>query len=309
MRNYQRVAVASRSFSTNVRLREELEARFPNSWFNDKGVSLRGKDLAEFLADAEYAILGLEPVDGDLLSVLPSLSAVAKFGVGTDSIDFKAAERHCVEILVSRGTNSNAVAELVVLLALACLRRLSEAQAVVADGNWRQPLGRELRGSVVGIVGYGHVGQHVADVVQSLGCPVLVCDPGIEASAAGSGFISLVELVTKADIVTVHVPLLPETYGLISDEEIACMKSDGILINTSRGGVVDEAAVVNALRAGKLGAAGLDVLRDEPSVDVALHDVPGLIVTPHIGGSTEQAIFAMGRAAIENLAAYAERIP
>jgi phosphoglycerate dehydrogenase-like enzyme len=286
-----RVAVTSRSFSRHPILRAELLARFPEARFNDDGVTLRGDALVEFLRDAEGAIVGLEPVDDALLDAVPQLRVVSKVGVGLDSIDTDALRRHGVTLGWTGGTNSRSVAELVLAFAIALLRRLPAAQRDVLERNWRQTTGTTLTGKTVGIVGFGNVGREVAALLDAFGCRILAYDIGDDLKA----------LLRDSDVVTLHLPLDASTRHVLNADRIAAMKRNAVLINTARGGLVDEAALHEALASGRLGGAALDVLEEEPPHDLALLALDNVIVTPHIGGSTEEAILAMGRAAIDGL--------
>ncbi len=294
------VAVTSRSFSRHPSLRLEMSTAFPNARFNDQAVSLSGDCLAEFLGDCEFAVTALETIDDWVLSRTPNLRCIAKIGVGTDMVDINALDRHGVRLMLAPGGNSNAVAELTLMLMLACLRRLPESLEVVARGEWTQPKGRELQGRTVGIVGYGHVGRAVARVVHGLGCKVVVYEPNVD-SLPGVHRESFETLLASSDIVSLHLPLTSHTHHMLGQQEFQMMRKDAILINTSRGGVVDEASLVDALNTGTIAGAALDVLEREPLVAPALLTTGSLLLTPHVGGSTEEAIVKMGRQAIANL--------
>ncbi|MFL5885948.1 MAG: phosphoglycerate dehydrogenase [Thermoleophilaceae bacterium] len=298
-----RVAVCSRSFSRHPVLRAELVERYPDTRFNDAGKSLAGDELVEHLAGVEKAITALEKIDDALLDRLPDLRVISKVGVGIDMIDLDALARHGVQLAWSKGTNRRSVSELVLALTLALLRHVVPAANEVRAGGWSQPKGAELSGRAVGIVGFGHVGRDLADLLAPFGCPVLVHDV-VEprdlpphASVAGS----LDELLEESDVVSLHVTLTDETRNLIDASRLALMKTDALLVNTARGGLVDEGALADALREGRLAGAAFDVFATEPPGDVELLSLPSFLATPHIGGSTEEAILAMGRAAIDGL--------
>jgi D-3-phosphoglycerate dehydrogenase len=292
------VAVCSRSFSRNPVLREETLARFENVRFNDEGVSLNGESLVEFLSGRERAITALERINDEVLVQLPELKLISKVGVGTDMIDFDAAERHGVEVRVHPGTNSRSVAELALSMAIALLRRVPEATALAASGEWKQLQGRELSGKTVGIVGFGHVGRDLARLLEPFGCRVVAADvrPLDDVEQ-----LELDELLAHADVVSLHVELNDATRNLIDARRLALMRENAVILNTARGGVIDEDALLEALESERLGGAGLDVLAAEPPGDLKLLEHPRALVTPHIGGSTQEAVLAMGRAAIAGL--------
>ena len=299
-----RVAVASRSFSKHPVLRAELEARFPGARFNDAGASLKGEELIAFLDGCEKAVLALETVDDALLARLPGLKLISKFGVGLDSVDLDALKRRGVKLSWTPGTNSRSVAELALMSALALLRRLPETQTDLRAGTWRQLKGGTLSGRTVGLVGLGAVARELVVLTAPFGCRVLAHDPAPDrafAESRGVRLIALDELLRESDVVSLHVPLLPATRGLLNAEKLALMKPSAILINTARGGLIDESALLAALDAGRLAGAALDAFAVEPCADKRLLSHPKLLATPHVGGSTEEAILAMGRAAIAGL--------
>ena len=295
------VAVTSRSFSRDSRLREELLSRYSDVRFNDEGRSLAGPELIRFLAGRRAAITGLERIDDDVLRAVPSLTVVSKIGVGVDMLDLDAFERRGVRLARAEGINSRSVAELMLLLTLGVLRRIPEVAAGVRSGRWEQPRGRELTGRTVGIVGLGHVGREVARLVSAFDCRLLAVEADPQEVPRSVRLVDLDVALSESDVVSLHVPLTPDTSGLIGRRELALMKPDAVIINTARGGLIDEAALVEALQAGRLAGAGLDVLADEPPVDSALLEHPNVFVTSHIGGSTNDAVYAMGRAAIDGL--------
>jgi len=298
------VAVASRSFSRHETLRRELQARYPRVTFNESGRSLSGGDLIEFLRGHGKAITALERLDGALFGAVPELRVVSKYGVGLDMIDLPAMERCGVSLGWTPGVNRRSVAELVISSAIALLHRAPVASREVVQGLWRQLVGRELTGRTVGVVGCGHVGKEVAVLARAFDCRVLANDLLNLSDFYQRHDVRPVDLETllrESDVVTIHVPLDRTTSRLIDAERLSLMRRDAILINMARGGIVDEAALERLLRDGRLGGAALDVFEQEPPVNRSLIDLTNVLVTPHIGGSSEEAILAMGRAAIAGL--------
>jgi phosphoglycerate dehydrogenase-like enzyme len=270
--------------------------------FNDDGLSLRGESLVTFLRGCELAITGLEPIDDALLDQLPDLRVISKVGVGTDMIDLDALERHGVRLALTPGTNARSVAELVVAFAVSALRQVQQSGRELRDGEWRQAKGRLLSDRTVGLVGFGAVGREVAELLRAFRCPVLAYDTAPpETVPEHVRLTGLAELLAGSEIVSLHVPLTTETRNLIDEAAIALLPEGAVLINTARGGLVDEAALYHALVGGRLAAACLDVFAVEPPVGGSLLELPNVLATPHIGGSTEEAILAMGRAAIAGL--------
>ncbi|MCH7935548.1 MAG: phosphoglycerate dehydrogenase [Proteobacteria bacterium] len=299
-----RVAVCSRSFSRHPVLRRELKDRYPEVTFNDEGRVLAGEELIRFLKGHEKAITALETLDATLFAAVPELKAVSKYGVGCDSIDLDAMAAAGVRLGWTGGTNKRSVSELVISFAVQLLRHLPQARAEVLDGVWRQHVGRQLSKRTVGIVGYGHVGKDLGRLLRAFGCKVLAHDildfPDFYAES-GVEPAGLEELLRQSDVVTLHLPFDETTANILSAERLALMKPDAVLINTARGGLVDEEALKGALKDGRLLGAAFDVFATEPPEDQELLNLPNFIVSPHIGGSAEEAILAMGRAAIEGL--------
>ena len=299
------VAVASHSFSKNPILRRELLARHPNVRFNETGLPLmRRDDLIALLRGHDRAITGLEVLDEAVFDAVPELRVVSKYGVGLDMIDLAAARRHGVSVRWTPGVNRQAVAELTIAFMIALARRLVALAQAVKAGGWTHPGGRQLSSSIVGIVGCGHVGQEVARLCRAFGATVLACDirsydEFYRAHAVTP--VTLDALLTESDIVTLHVPLDRSTRGLIGRRELALMKPTAHLINTARGGIVDESALAQALVGGRLAGAAFDVFDEEPPTNTELLSLSNFIGTPHIGGGTSEAVLAMGRAAIEGL--------
>jgi phosphoglycerate dehydrogenase-like enzyme len=294
------IAVTSRSFSRHPLLRRELLDRHDDVRFNDAGSSLRGEELVAFLEGCEQAIVALEPIDDALLERLPALRVISKIGVGLDTVDVAAVESRGIRLAWSAGTNSRSVSELALALMISALRHLPQASNELRRGVWSQSKGSLLSGKTVGLVGYGHAGRDLASLLRPFDCRILAADvrpvdePEVE-------LVPLDELLAAADVVSLHVTLDESTRGLLDRQRLELMKPTAVLVNTARGGLVDEAAVAELLRDGRLGAAAFDVFALEPPGDSELLALPNFLGTPHIGGSTEEAILAMGRAAIDGL--------
>lgn len=294
------IAVTSRSFSRHPVLRQELLDRYGEIRFNDEGRSLRGDDLVEFLQGCEKAIVALEPIDDSLLERLPDLRLISKVGVGLDTIDVAAVERRGIRLAWRPGTNSRSVTELALALAICALRRVPQAAEELRRGLWSQPKGTLLSGKTVGIVGFGHAGRDLASLLEPFGCRILVADV-LPVDAPGVEHMPLDELLAAADVISLHVALDDSTQGLLDRRRLESLKPTAVLVNTARGGLVDEQALAELLQGGRLAAAAFDVFALEPPGDSELLALPNFFGTPHIGGSTEEAILAMGRAAIDGL--------
>jgi phosphoglycerate dehydrogenase-like enzyme len=298
------VAVSSRSFSSHATLRAELAARHPQIRFNDAGGLLAGETLIEFLRGHDKAITGLDILTEEVFAAVPELRVVSKYGVGLDMIDLAAARRHDVSVRWTPGVNRQAVAELAVGFMIALCRSLVPLAHDMRAGGWSRPGGRQLSSATVGIVGCGNVGQQVARLCGAFGARLLTHDIRAYDDFYRANRVTpmpLDLLLEQSDIVTMHVPLDASTRGLIGHDELGRMKPSAFLVNTARGGIVDEPALKAALVEGRLAGAALDVYAIEPPIDRDLLRLPNFLGTPHIGGSTEEAVLAMGRAAIDGL--------
>jgi len=304
MNTIDRVAVCSRSFSKNPLLRNELLARYKHVTFNDGGRQLEGNDLINFLKGHNKAITALEKVTDDVLSQLPELDVIGKYGVGLDMIDMEAMRRHGKRLGWTGGVNKRSVSEMVIALAVVMLRHFPTAHREVLKGTWRQHIGGLLSGRTVGIIGCGHIGKDLATLLQPWGCNLLAHDilnfPEFYATHRVEA-VSLSTLLRCSDVVTLHIPLNDTTRNMLSTKRLRLMKPGAILINIARGGLVDEIEVKKMLKSKRLGAAAFDVFYNEPPEDMELLNMQNFYVTPHIGGSTEEVILAMGRAAIDGL--------
>ena len=299
-----RIAVLSRSFSKNQKLRAELSRRYANIRFNDGDQTLAGDELVAFVSDCDRAIVALEKVTADLLDRIPNVKLLSKYGVGIDNVDLHACAARGIKVGWTGGVNRRSVAELVISLAISLLRHVTPGMTLIQSGGFRQLVGRQLTERTVGVIGCGHVGRELITLLSAFGSKVLVYDirdVSEFCAAAGAEVVDLPELLARSEVLTLHVPLTPATRHIINEASLAAMPDGAIVINTARGGVVDEAALVKAMQSGKIMGAALDVFEIEPPYDRTFASLPNAIATPHIGGSAEEAIFAMGMAAIEGL--------
>jgi D-3-phosphoglycerate dehydrogenase len=298
------VAVLSRSFSRHPVLRAELQARHPKTVFNDSGRTLGGEELVAFLRGHDAAIVALEKVDDAILAALPELRIVSKYGVGLDNVDLQAAAKRGIRVGWEGGVNRRSVAELAIGFMIAGLRGIITSHDEIKSGTWRQYRGRQLGAATVGLVGFGHVGRDLAGLLRAFGTRVLahdIRDIAAPAAALGVEVVNLDTLVAEADVISLHIPNTAATRDLFGAARLAAMKPGSVLVNTARGGLVDEAALQASLASGHLSAACFDVFAFEPPRDLTLFSTPGFIGTGHIGGSAEEAVVAMGRAAIAGL--------
>jgi D-3-phosphoglycerate dehydrogenase len=235
-------------------------------------------------------------VTGEVLDAGDRLKVVARSGVGLDNVDLEAAERRGVEVVNSPEAPSNAVAELTLGLMLSLARKIAEADASMKRGEWAKGklTGFELSGKTLGIIGFGRIGHALAEKAEGLGMRVVTLNRNVERRGrhpeeAGVEAVSFEELLSASDFVSLHVPLRPETRHMIGREQIGVMKDGAYLINTSRGGIVDEEALRETLVNGKLAGAALDVYEREPPAGTSLTGLANVVCTPHIGASSVEA--------------------
>lgn len=298
------VAVASRSFSRHPELRALVLARYSNAKFNDEGLSLYGNSLIEFLSGYEKAITALEVIDDSILSKLPNLKIIAKYGVGLDMIDLHAMKKYGVKLGLTKGVNKRSVSELVISFAIALLHRAVFANSEVRNGKWYQVKGRQLSDCTFGIIGCGYIGKDLIKLLKPFNCKILAHDilnfkEFYEKNKVKS--VGIEELIKKSDVVTLHLPLDDSTKNIMNEERLQMLKSSAVLINLARGGLIDEAVLKKMLLENRIAGAALDVFEIEPPTDKELLTMDNVLITPHIGGSTEEAILAMGVAAIDGL--------
>ena len=249
-------------------------------------------------------------VDGALLDTAGgSLKVVSNFGVGYDNFDVEAIRERGIRATNTPDVLTNATAELAISLMLAPARRIAEADAMIRRGRWSaedQLLGRELAGATVGLVGYGRIALRVAELLRCFEVTLLYTSRSETPARPGAERRELRDLLAASDFVSLHVPLTTQTHHLIDAPRLAEMKRGSILVNTSRGGVVDTIALVDALRSGQVGAAGLDVYEDEPHVPPQLRELPNTVLLPHLGSATATTRNAMARLCAENVIAVIE---
>ena len=252
-------------------------------------------ELLKVAGDYEaFIVRSRTKIDRQVLEKATRLKLVARPGTGLDNVDVDYAKSRGVSVVNSPESLVEGVAEQVVLLMLALSRKLVQADTGMKAGKWEKNslMGKELRGKVLGVVGLGRIGRRIAEIARTLGMSVLFYDavtiPPEVVSELGAKVVALDELFSSADYVTMHVPMTPDTAHMVGVTRLAGMKPTAFLINTSRGGVIDEDALAAALREGRLGGAALDVFEKEPPSGAIL-SAPNTILTPHIGGQTEEA--------------------
>jgi (S)-sulfolactate dehydrogenase len=274
----------------------------------DPGLHADPGALRAAARDADAIIVRrLTQVRGELLASMVRCRAVGRLGVGLDNIDVQACEARGIQVIPAPGANARSVAEYVVATALLLVRGAFLSTADVIAGRWpkeRLNLGRELQGLTMGIVGFGSIGRVTAELARALGLRVVACDRGAPGVRDGVEMLTLPQLLRASDVVSLHLPLQPQTRGLIDAAAIAQMKPEAVLINAARGGIVDEPALLAALRDGRLAGAAIDAFEDEPLGPSPRYDgVPNLILTPHIAGVTRDSEQRVNRLVVDRVLA------
>jgi D-3-phosphoglycerate dehydrogenase len=263
----------------------------------------RPDEVAQLAADAVAAIVSADPFTAEVFEASPELRVIARLGVGVDSINLDAATRAGIVVTTTPGLNDETCADHTLALLLAAMRRIVEHDASVRRGEWDR--GGELtpwdlHGKRVGVVGYGRIGRSVVRRLEGFGTQIRVYDPVAPPDGA-LVCATLEQLLAWADVVTLHVPLTPATERLIGAAQLAAMQPGAVLVNASRGGLVDEPALVEALTSGRLRAAALDVFADEPPTNAGLRCLPNIVLSPHVGGLSHEAIDAMARQCVQQV--------
>ena len=279
-------------------LKTELENQVESVIYNTTGKPLSSEQLRQLLPGVDGYIAGLDQIDKDALQTADHLKVISRYGVGVDQVDLETAKQKGIVVTNTPGANSSSVAELTLSLMLVLARKIIDANGAVRNGEWPRYAGVSLEGKTIGIIGLGAIGKEVAKRLAGFGCRILAYDPYINNAAAISDSVELVgfeDLITASDFISLHVPLLAETRNLIQKDILAKMKKGAFLINTSRGEVVNEADLCEALQSGWLKGAALDAFSEEPpSKENPLLSLPNVITTPHLGAHTDGATSNMG---------------
>jgi D-3-phosphoglycerate dehydrogenase len=300
-----RVLVTPTSFSKgDPSMRVTLENAVGEVIYNDSGKPLESEALADMLPGVDGYIAGLDEIDQHALETTSRLKVIARYGVGVDAVDLQTARHKGIIVTNTPGANSRSVAELTIGLMLSLARSIPTAANTTRAGGWPRLSGISVRGKVVGLLGFGAIGQAVARLLSGFETTLLVYDPIAtpeQASGLGAVLTSLDEIIRQADIVSLHCPLTADTRNMVNDGFLSTLKPGAYLINTARGELVDETALLAALESGKLGGAALDVFATQPpEVGNPLLSHPRLLATPHMGAHTDGAINAMGWMALND---------
>lgn len=300
-----KVLVTPRSYGkTDPQVFETLKNAGLEVVRNETGGILDKEGMKALLADCDGVVVGVDPMDSEVIASAPKLKAIAKYGVGVDNIDMNAAKTRGIAVSRTVGANSEAVADYAMALIMAVARKAVAIDNHCRQGDWKKITTRDVSHATIGILGFGAIGRFVAKRAQGFDMTVLAHDPfWDEEYAAAHNIIRATpeEIYEKCDIISLHLPLLPETKNMIGSEQIAQMRPDAILVNTARGGIIDENALLDALESGRIYGAGIDAFSEEPPTDQRWYALENVVLGSHCAASTAGASLNMGRMATANL--------
>lgn len=301
-----KIVVTTNAFSKNEFLVKELKKFTPNIVLNTEGRYTK-ENLIEVLKDADGSIVGLDKIDESILKECKNLKIVSKYGVGLDNINIDDCEKYHIRVGWTGGVNKTSVAEMALGFMLMLMRNLYTTSNQLKDGTWNKSGGLQLTGKTIGIIGVGHIGKEVVRLLKPFNCKILVNDIVKQNEYyTQNGLIETTkdEIYKQSDIITIHTPLTSDTQNLITLKEIRIMKKSAFVINTARGGIINENDFKIALKEGIIAGGAIDPYVVEPPIDNEFISLPNLIATPHIGGNAKEAVEAMGLSAIGHLRNY-----
>ena len=296
------LAITIRSFALDHAVRKDLESHFHICYTNTSGRRLPESELIDAIRNADAVIAGTEVFSRKVIDSSPRLKVISRVGVGTDSIDLDAAAEKNIRVLITAASTIQPVAEHTLALIFCVLKQIAEYHLAVKNNDHATGQASLLQGKTVGIIGFGRIGSRTGELLSCLGCTVIFYDPFVPASP-GPAFKkagSLAEVLSQADIITLHVPARKGEKPLLDREAFNQCRKGVIIINTARGSLVDEQALYEALKAGTVAGAGLDVTATDPYTGPLL-SLPRVIITPHVASNTVESRKAMEHEAVENI--------
>lgn len=283
---------------------ETLQSYSTDLVFNPTGRPLTEDELIPLLKDCDGYVAGLDFVTKKVLNTCPRLKVISRYGAGYDRVDITAASEKGIVVTNTPGVNAEAVGELAMALILSAARKVPHLNATTRTGEWIRSTGMELKNKTIGIMGLGAIGKVVARCAKGFEMHVAAYDPFINSKYCDEHHIAVCtfkEVLESCDVISLHLPLLDTTKHLIGKDAFSKMKPNAILVNTSRGGIIDENAAYEALKSGRLGGLGLDAFEVEPPHNSALFEFANVVVTPHTGAHTQEATVNMADTSVRNL--------
>lgn len=302
-----KLVVTSPSFSKNNILQKKIYKYFPDAKLNIEGKRFNKEELIEYIQNADAIIVGLESIDDEVLIKCPNIKIISKYGVGLNNIDLEACKKRDIAIGWTGGVNKLSVAEMALGMMLMFSRNLFMRSNELKRGTWNKSGGFQLSGKTIGIIGIGHIGKEVVRLLKPFGCTILVNDIINQDKYYKENNLietSKEDIYKKTDVLTIHTPHDDTTDGMIDLEVLKSMKDSAYILNTARGGIINEQDLKYALQNDIIAGAGIDAYVEEPPTDKEFLKLPNLICTPHIGGNSKEAVEAMGRSAINHLKEY-----
>ncbi len=314
MNTIDTVAVASRSFSKNDDLVKNLQSKYSSVILNNFGKTLQGDELVNFLMPATKAIIGIEELTEPVLAKLTKLKVISKYGVGLNNLDLKLLKKRNIRLGFTPGVNKQSVAELTLTLILIGLKKIQDNNIDIMNGNWSQEKGSELYGKNIGLLGFGNIGQKLVSLLQPFNCKISFFDEkkfskeDLSNISSNLNFepnlikqMSLKQVLKESDILSIHLPLTASTENIISLDELNELRSNVCIINTARGGIVNEKDLYIFLSENPFSYAGFDVYKEEPAINNSLFKLRNFFGTSHRSSLTNEGILSMGMAAINGL--------
>ena len=301
----EKILTTPRSYGKNMpQLFAQLESAGYEVVRNTTGGILEKEQMKELIADCAGIIVGVDPLDAEILACAPKLRAIAKYGVGVDNIDLDYCKAHGIKVSRTVGANSEAVADYAMTLMMAVARKAVMIDRRCRKLDWGKISTRDVSHATLGLFGLGAIGKHVAKRAQGFGMKVLAYDPYWPEEYAKENNIERADaeaIFRTADFISLHLPLMDSTRNFVGEKEIAMMKKDAVLINTARGGLIDEAALLKALKEERIYGAGIDAFAHEPPEDPAWFELDNVVLGSHCAASTRGATENMGVMATENI--------
>lgn len=300
-----KILITPRSFaSISKKPMEMLEGKGYEIVKNETGKPLNNKEMSELIEDVDGIIIGIDDLNAGIIKQAHNLNVISKYGVGVDNIDIKAATTQGIVVTNTPKANIDAVADLTFALMLALARRIPEADRETKAGNWKKFIGTSVWRKKLGVIGLGKIGRQVVKRARGFEMEILCYDIIQDEEFArqfGVRYVDLETLLKESDYITIHTPLNNATKGIIGYKELEMINENAFLINTSRGGIIDEKALYDALKNNKIKGAALDSYKDEPLKNSPLVELKNIIMTSHNGAYTKEAINNMGVQAAQNL--------